>query len=141
MFTESGFDNWLASYHEDNPDAHQISFACAPNIIQQINWFAKDKIRISPNSKKYGLNLNQYIGGPLTVDLVPMPLLTGATTRGWGFLLDWKRIKLQDIDRPTYYPDCLEVGQSEVIYDTYREVTSMLVANESRHGMCVGATL
>lgn len=141
IFTETGFDNWLGDYQDDNPDAENITFAAAPNVLRQIGYFAKDKIRISPMTKEYGLNIKRYINGPLDVDLVPLPLLTDATTRGWGFLIDWSRMMLKDIDRPTFYPDALSVGQSENIYDTYREVSSMLIANESKHAMCVGATL
>lgn len=140
-FTESGWDNLLGDYRDQNPDARNIAACVAPNVLRQINYFAKDKIRISPNTKKYGLNLTQYQGGPMTVDLIELPLLTDATTRGWGFLLDFSRIKLQDVDKPMFHPDAKDIGESEIIYDTYREVTSMLVANESRHAMFVGATL
>lgn len=138
-FTESGFDNWIGNFHDDNPDVPNVAFFCAPNVKRQINYFAKDKIRISPKSKEYGLNLDRYIGGDVSVDLIPVPIFTDDTTRGWGSILDLTRIKLKDIDRPMYYPEAKNVGESEVIYDTYREVTSLLVANESRHAMCVGA--
>lgn len=140
-FTESGYDNFIGDYSDQNPDVEVINHCCAPNVIRQINYMCKDKIRLSPDSKRYGLNLNQYIGGPKKVNLIPLPLLTDATTRGWGWFLDFTRIKLKDIDRPTYYPEAKNVGESEIIYDTFREVTSMLVANESRHAMHVGATL
>ena len=141
MFTETGYDNYLGDYIDQNPDATNVVHACAPNVIRLINYMCKDKIRISPNTRKYGLNISSYIGGPMQVDLVPLPLLKDSVTRGWGWLLDFTRLKQKDIDRPTYYPDCKEVGESEIIYDTYREVTSLLVANESRHSMHVGATL
>ncbi len=140
-FTESGWDNFLGDYIDQNPDAKNIAAAMAPNVIRQINYFAKDKIRISPMTKKYGLNITRYIGGPMEVDLIPLPLLTDPVTRGWGWLLDFSRIRLKDIDPPTYTPDALNVGQSEVIYDTYREVTSLLLANESRHAQFTGAIL
>lgn len=140
-FTESGWDNMLGDYLDQNPDAKNIAAPMAPNVIRQINYFAKDKIRISPMSKKYGLDLTRYIGGPMEVDLIPLPLLTDPVTRGWGWLLDFSRIRLKDIDPPTYYPDAFNVGESEVIYDTYREVTSMLLANESRHLQFTGAIL
>ena len=141
IFTETGYDNYLGAYIDQNPDAVNIAHCCAPNVIRQINYMCKDKIRISPNTKRYGLNINSYIGGPLQVDLIPLPLLKDATTRGWGFLLDFSRIKQKDIARPTFYGDAKNVGESEIIYDCYREVTSMLVANESRHSWHVGATL
>lgn len=140
-FTESGFDNFLGDYRDENPDADKIVLACAPNVIRQIGYFSKDKIRISPNTKRYGLNITQYFNGPLDVDLVPLPLLTDSITKGWGWLLDFKRIMLKNLDNPTFYPDARPPGESEIIYDTYRVVTSMLIGNESRHAMMVGATL
>lgn len=140
-FTESGFDNWLGDYSDQNPDMAYVDFLCAPNILRQINYFAKDKIRISPQSKAYGLNLKRYIGGPIEVNLIRAPLLKGAQLSGWGWLLDFTRIKLQDVARPKFYPDAKTVGESEIIYDTYREQTSMIVCNEDRHGMCIGASL
>lgn len=140
-FTESGFDNWLGDYSDENPDMDFVDFLCAPNIIRQINYFAKDKIRISPQTKKYGLNLMQYIGGPIKVNLIRAPLLKGPQLSGYGWLLDFTRIALRDVAKPRFYPDAKTVGESEIIYDTYREQTSMHVSNESRHSMCIGANL
>lgn len=139
VFTETGFDNWIGDFADDNPDATSMTLFCAPNVRRQITYWGKDKVRLSPMSKTYGLRIDRYVAD-IDVDIVPMPILRDATTRGWMFLLDLSRIMLKDIDPPMYYPEALNVGQSENIYDTYREVTSMLVANESRHGMAVGAT-
>ena len=140
-FTESGFDNWLGDYSDQNPDKDFVDFLCAPNILRQINYFAKPMIRISPQAKMYGLNLMQYIGGPIKVNLIRGPLLKGPQLAGYGWLLDFTRIKLQDVSRPMFHPNAKTVGESEIIYDTYREVTSMLVSNETRHAMCIGANL
>ena len=141
IFTETGYDNFLGDYRDQNPDADNIVHACAPNVIRQINYFCKDKIRLSPNSKKYGLDITQYTGGPLNVDLVPMPLFTDPETKGWGFLLDFSRMKIKNLDNPMFYPDAKSVGESELIYDTYRVATSMIIGTESRHAMHVGAKL
>ncbi len=140
-FTESGFDNWLGDYSDQNPDKDTVDFLLAPNILRQINFFAKDRIRISPQSEQYGLNLKQYIGGPLMVNLIRAPLLKGPTLSGFGWLLDFSRIRLQDLIKTAWFGDAKSVGESEKIIDTFRENTSMLVSNETRHAMCVGATL
>lgn len=138
--TESAFDNWLGDYHDQNPDATNIACFMAPNVIRHVNYFAKDKIRISPNSKEYGLNLNRYIGGPLAVDMIPVPLFTGPDTRGWMFLLDLSRMKYTNVQNSgdTLILDAKSAGESEIIYDCYRAVPSLLVCNESRHSMAVG---
>ncbi len=139
--TESGFDNWLGDYSDENPDMDFVDFLCAPNIIRQINAFAKDKIRISPQTKMYGLDLRQYVGGPIKVNLIRAPLLKGPQLSGYGWLLDFSRIALRDISKTKFHPDAKNIGESEIIYDTFREVTSMHVSNEKRHSMCIGATL
>lgn len=138
--TESAFDGWLGNYIDQNPDANNIACFAAPNVIRHINYFAKDKIRISPNSKEYGLSLNRYIGGPLAVDLIPTPIFNGPDTKGWLFLLDLSRMKYTNLQNSgdTLYLDAKGVGQSEIIYDCYRGVSSLLVCNESRHAMGIG---
>ncbi len=140
IFTETGLDNFLLSYKECNPDASQLSLFCAENVIAKISQFAKDKIRISPDSVRYGLKINQYIGA-IMVNLVPLPLLSDVQTRGWGWLLDMERITLKYLINTMFHPDAKGAGWSEIIYDTYRANASMLIGNESRHAMFIGATL
>lgn len=140
IFTETGLDNFLLSYKECNPDASQLSLFCAENVISKISQFAKDKIRISPDSKAYGLKINQYIGA-IMVNLVPLPLLSDVETRGWGWLLDMERITLKYLINTMFHPDAKGAGWSEIIFDTYRANASMLIGNEDRHAMFVGATL
>ena len=50
-------------------------------------------------------------------------------------------MKIKNLDNPTFYPDAKSVGESELIYDTYRVATSMIIGTESRHAMHVGAKL
>lgn len=140
IFTETGFDNWLGDFQDQNPDTSKLAFFCAGNVRRLISYWGKGKVRVSPNSKKYGLRVDQYIG-PMDVDLIPLPLLNDPVTKGWGWLLDLERIQLKPLDNSglAYYGEALNVGESEIIYDTYRGVYSMLLANESRHAMMVGA--
>ena len=141
IMTESGWDNYLLNYHEENPDAMTVDAYISPGVAQKISYWGNDKIRLSPSSKKYGLELKQYIAPGLKANLIELPLLNDSETRGWGFLLDPERIRLKNLDSPTFYPDAENVGQGEVIYDTYRVVTSLLVGNETRHSMFIGADL
>lgn len=139
VFTETGFDNFIGDYHDQNPDFAKVDAFMAPNVIRQVNYLCKDKIRISPDSKRYGLDLDQYIGGPIKVNMIPVPLWTDTTTKGWFFFLDLTRIKMKDIDRPTFYPWDRTPIAGEVIKDGYRSVSSLLVANESAHAWAEGA--
>jgi hypothetical protein len=141
IFTETGCDNFLGDYFDQNPDASKVALFAAPNVIRQMGYWGKNKVRISPNSKMYGLNIDQYKGGGLEVDLIPLPLLTDPICRGWGFILDLQRIRGKVLDPVTWYGDAKGVGQSEIIYDLYRSVDSYLVGTESRHAMFVGALL
>ena len=52
-----------------------------------------------------------------------------------------ERLKIRWLDPPKFFPEALNVGESENIIDTYRGVVSMLIGNESRHAMFVGAKL
>ena len=140
IFTESGWDELLLNYNEENPDMTEIDAFLPPAVIQKITYFGKPKIRISPTSKKYGLHLNQYIG-PLNVNLIPLPLMNDVETRGWGFLLDMSRIRLKNLISPALHLETYNVGESERIYDVYRVVYSLLIANENKHVMFVGAKL
>lgn len=141
ILTESGWDNYLLEYHEENPDTTEITAFIAAGVAQKISYFGKNKIRISPLSKLYGLAIDQYKVPGLTVHLVELPLFNDIQTRGWGFLLDTTRIRLKNLEGPMFFPEAKNVGQSELIYDTYRVSTSLMVANESRHSMFVGADL
>lgn len=140
VITESGWDELLLNYHEENPDVMEIDAFISPAVRQKITYFGKSKVRISPTSKKYGLNLTQYIG-PLNVNLISLPLMNDVETRGWGFLLDLSRIRLKNLEAPRFYPETYNVGESERIYDLYRVVYSLLIANENKHAMFVGAKL
>ena len=139
IMTESGWRNFLGDYKDQNPDANKIMCFCAGNVIDLIDEFGLKNVRVSPTSKVYGFDIYKYLSRGLQVDLVPLPLLTDVTTRGWGWILDMERIKLRYLDRPMFYPEAKNVGQSEIIYDTYRTVISLLVGSEKSHAMFVGA--
>lgn len=141
IMTESGFRNFVGDYKDENPDATEVWLYAAGNVLDIITGFGLDKIRISPESKTYGLDIYTYISRGIRVNLVACPLLDVPVTRGWGWILDMNRIKLKTIDKDTYYPEAYNVGESEIIYDTYRGVYTLMVANEARHAMFVGALL
>lgn len=141
IITESGFRNFLGDYKDQNPDATEIMLFAAGNVLDRITDFGRDAIRIDPSSEMFGLDILRYKARGLMVKLVALPLLTDPTGRGYGYLLDLDRIGLKTLDRLTFFPEAKNVGESEVITDTYRVVTSMLLANESRHAMFVGAKL
>lgn len=142
IITESGWDDFLLSYYEENPDTTEVTAFVAPNVWQKISSFGKDKVRLNPGrSKAYGLEISTYYGVGFSVNLVPLPLLNDSETRGWGWILDLGRIRMRNLESPMFYPEAKNVGEGEIIYDTYRVLTSLMIANEARHAMFVGADL
>lgn len=142
ILTESGLRSFLGDYKDQNPDSEDVMMFVARNVYDNITNFGLHQVRISPDSTKFGLEIREYVGGAgMTVRMIPMPLFTDLEAKGWGFILDMERIRLKILDRLTLYPDALGIGQSELIHDTYRMSTSLLVGNETRHAMFVGAQL
>ena len=139
-FTESAWDSFIGSYVDRNSDVQTIDAFIAPNVKRQVTYWAKDKIRISPDSKRYGLQIDQYIGADVPVNLIPLRLLTDEETKGWGFFLHLPYITLKPLEKDALYLEALNEGQSEEIIDTYRGSHSLLIGSESRHAMFVGAT-
>ncbi len=138
VFTESGYNALLGDYQDQNPDSFRVMNFVAPNVLRRIRDWAVDKVRLSPESTTYGIDILRYKASGLEVDLVRCPLLNDPETKGWGFILDLERIMLKTLDPMTFHPD-LKGMNSERIYDLYRMVHSMLLGNESRHSMFVGA--
>lgn len=141
IMTETGFRNFVGDYKDQNPDATEVWYYCAGSVMDIISDFGADKVRLTPMSKKYGLDIYTYISRGIKVNLVALPLLDAGVTKGWGYLLDMTRTTMKPLDRDTFYPWDRNKGQGEIMYDTYRGIYSLMVANESRHAMSVGADL
>jgi hypothetical protein len=139
-FTESAWDAAVGDYVDANPDVSTVDAFIAPNVKRQITYWAKDKIRISPDSTRYGLKIDQYIGADVPVNLIPLRLLTDTETKGWGWFLDLNYITMKPLENDEFIPEALNAGQSEEIVDTYRGSHSLLIGSETRHKMFVGAT-
>lgn len=140
-FTESAFDDHVARYMDENPDVTRIAAFIAPNVKRQITYWGKDQIRLSPMSREYGLRINEYIGADVDVDLIPCPLLSkSADTKGWGWFIDMNHVAMKTLEPDELTLEALNVGQSEDIIDTYRGQFSILISNEPRHSMFIGAT-
>lgn len=138
VFTESIFDDWLTDIYTSMPSTGELTAFCSPHVYKTINRMAKPQIRISPNTERYGLQLKRYEGA-IDVDLIPHPLLSGPTMKGWMFLLDLSKIKLIYQQRPMLE---LNVAMKRYGYieDKYSAFITMMVANEQRHGFAVGIT-
>jgi hypothetical protein len=137
--THTGFRNMLGDYKDQNPDSTNVVCICAGAVADLVNGFGLSDLKLDPSSETYGLDIMQYKARGLTAKLVPHPLLTSGAVRGWGFILDFDRIRRKVLDPETYYPWDRNKGQGEVQYHAYRGINSLLLANESRHLMFEGA--
>lgn len=133
---------WFGDYADLNPDKDRVTFATSRKAIQQICDYGNDKLMLTPSdkSKTFGLQIDKVKIAGLQVDLLPLPLLTGRDTSGVGWIMDWDSLWFKNLEPLMYYPDIKGVGESEILTDCYREVTSMLVANKSRFAMATGLT-
>lgn len=141
IMTESGFRSFARDYKDENPETIDAWCFVSGNVADIMTDWGLDKVRLSPESKKYGLEINQYKAAGITFKIVAMPLLTDPQTRGWGFILDMERLRLKILSPLTWHGDALGVGQSELIHDLYRLQASLLVGAENKHAMFVGALL
>lgn len=142
LVTESGYENWVGDYGDQNPDVTTIYNFLAPNFYRNVCRFARKSLRIAPEAKTYGLpGIQEYMVADKRVVLVPLPLFMDAETRGWGFLLDVQnRMVLKTFFKDTYIPDPgISVNPSERMRGIYRGSWSLIVANETAHSMAVGA--
>ena len=139
FMTESGFRSFLGDHKDQNPDANKVDCYCAGNVIDIINAWGLNKVQTSSESTVYGFDIYSYKSRGLSVNLIPVPLFNDPVTKGWLFLLDAERIALKYMDKLALLRDCRGIGESEYIYDLYRTVVSMMVANESRHAMAINA--
>lgn len=137
VLTESILDDYLTDFYAHMPDTESMACVCSPYLYTIINRMAKPLIRISPNSKRYGLQLKQYEGS-IKLDLIPHPALIGKTMKGWMFLLDFDRIKLMYQQRPILELDVAE-RRNNYVEDKYSAMITLLLANEKAHGFVVGA--
>jgi hypothetical protein len=136
ILTESKLDGWLTDIWSQFPDTASLAAFPAPKVYSTINQMCKPLIRLSPNSKRYGMKLNQYTGA-LNLDLIPHPLFAQPGLEEWMFVLDMGQLSLVYQDRPTME---LNISSGEGRYTTDRIYTllTMRLANEARHGMMVG---
>jgi len=137
--TETGFDNWLTDVYTSMPDQKRLILFGSPKLISIIASFGKDKVRISPESKNYGLWAQRYTGA-MEVDLVRAPLLSGDTTvNGWGFLLDMSKVSLAYLRKPVLLKNTY-TERAEYVEDKIESELSLVVAIEKAHGFIEGVT-
>ena len=136
IFTESKIDNWLTEIYSEFPDSTNLLAVCAPKVYSTFNRIAKPNIRISPNSKQYGLNLKQY-DGAITLDLVKHPLLVGPYLQEMMFVIDLSYMGVKYQKRPELELD-VAMKRYNYVEDKLSAFMTFMASTEARHGMAVG---
>lgn len=138
VITESKLDDWLTNIYAEFPDASNLIALLPPKVYNKVNQMVKPLIRLSPNSKKYGMQLKQY-DGAVTLDLIKHPLLRGPGLEEMMFVLDMDYMELVYQSRPTMEFD-VSTKLFNYTVDKLYGLISFRIANENRHGMAVGIT-
>jgi len=136
--TESGFDNHIVDVWSQFPDKTSMTLFASPYVIQIINNFGKGRIRLSPNSKTYGLSIDRYVNSAVAVDLVPVPMFAqNDETKKWAFLLDMSRFNMAYLRKPVLQKD-VYTKRADFVEDQVLGEFSLYRANESAHSMIEG---
>jgi len=138
VLTESMLDNWLTDIKTRRPDIKSLTLFASLNVINRINQMMKTLIRLSPNTKLYGMQIQRYFGA-IGLDLVPAPLLSGPYLKGWGWALDLSHVKLKYL-RPVMLNKAVNnSNDDDFVRDRIRTEVSMIVGVQERHGMITNA--
>lgn len=136
LLTETGFDDYLDDVYQAQPDNSALTLFGSPTMINKISQMFRNKIRISPEATKYGLNIKRYEGA-VDVDLVKCPLLTGPTMKGYGFLLNLNKIAIKWLRKPKMLFNTY-VERAEYIEDKVEAEITMIIGLEKTHGLIKG---
>lgn len=130
--TEYILDDICASLASKYPDTQSLTMVASYKVINYINQICKPLIRISPEAKTYGLQLNSYFGA-IRLDLVPHPLM-GQTTASakQAYIINTDYIRLPWAQKPQLLLDQTKDG-GNYITDKCYGAGSLLFANEDRH--------
>lgn len=136
VLTETKIDGWLTDIYSQFPDSTNLLAVMAPKVYGTFNQIAKPGIRLSPNSKEYGMNLKQY-DGAVTLDLVRHPLLVGPGLEEMMFVLDLSYMAIKYQKRPQLELD-VAMKRYNYVEDKLSCFVTFMAANEARHAMAVG---
>jgi len=135
LLTESKLDGTLADISSEWPDTPRLLGFGSHRVMNIINQIAKPLIRLSPNSKEYGLKLNQY-NASVDADLVPCPLFNMPTIREWLFLIDLNYVTIVYQKRPMLELNVTKDG-GRYTTDRFYGLVTLRFAQEARHIMMV----
>ncbi len=142
LFTESYFDQRLEDFMNNNPDVSEVLMIAAPRVVNLLNQFAKDRLEVNnPLSGLYGLNVQSYMNGALTVNVVKAPLWAQMPgTAGLAQLLDTSIMSLRFLIHPEITPDADPSKIPNSTTGKFYTAYTLTMPSEFRHAMFTGIT-
>jgi len=134
--TETKIDGALVDIYTKFPETNMLAAVGAPKAINYIKQIAKPLIRISPNAKEYGLNIDRYFGA-IGLDLIPHPALVGPYLEEMVFIVDFQFVKQIWQETPIMEFDVVKDGGNYVVDKMYG-LGTFAIANEKRHALWTG---
>src|SRR5215471_2062111 len=120
----------------------KILFA-SPLVIQAIEGFARNNIRVSPSSDHadtYGIQMKTYVSGQGIVDIVMERAWNDSTAyRGFAFLIDMDAIEYHTL-RDTKLLEGRQANDADKLEDEYLTEACPVVKNEPKHALLTGVT-
>lgn len=138
VLTESLLDEYLTNLYTAMPDEYprRLAMLASPKVINYINQIAKPRIRISPNTKAYGMRLDTYFGA-VNLDLIPHPQMTGPTLQEWAFVVDFDYLVMKWQHRAMMFKD-VYTGRANYVEDKMYGLATLILGNQKRHGWLAG---
>ena len=142
--TPAGFDWFLEQILDDTPDNMKKTLFCPNFVAGRISNWGRNYVRYNPGrSKKYGFQVDEYIGGSGGgVDIVRCPIFRGSNwMKGIGFLIEMDKVFFKYLKggKTTMTTKC-ETAKDDYHLAKIRSEFSIIFANEARHGFLYNVT-
>ena len=119
----------------------KILFA-APLVIQAIEGFARNNIRVDGGSQAetYGINMRTYVSGQGTVDIVMERAWNDSSKySGYAFLVDMDALEFHTL-RDTKLLEGRQANDADKLEDEYLTEACPVVKNAQKHAFLTGVT-
>lgn len=138
--TEKELDNFLAGVFRFG-SRRKVGYA-AQIYITAINYWAKDKLRINLDAKKFGLSIFDYMTPHGQLMLMDSEILTRTSTWSeWMFVLDFENLRKRHLQgRNTQLKTNRQANDEDSVKDEYLTECGLERSFEKAHGIYKGVT-
>lgn len=137
QFSQTGFEAMCLQKYKSWPDSTRLVALCSPSVYSNFSFSLRDQIRLTPDSKKYGLQIPEY-NGSVDCGLMRAPLWVHGAMEGWILLLDISDISLLWQKKPTWQLNVASQDKNYIV-DKFHGLMSMILGNPDRHAFGVNA--